>query len=284
MAPEQDKIYYRHVDSRRKFLHLNFRDVLKYKDLIRFYAKKDLVASYRQTVLGPLWLFFAPLLASLIQMFVFGYLAGFKTGGVPKIIFYLFSNTAWRYYAQNVSSNTDIYLKNVGVFGKVYFPRLTISYANMLSYSVVTGAQLVMSGAILLIFALLGEVRIAWTFPLMIIPMLQLGLLGQGMGLLYAAIVVRYRDLRQVFPLITNVLMYFSPVVYPLAQLESPNLLRLALLNPFCAPLELLRAFLWNAPYPPVWSVVYSLAVMVAVNLLGVFAFNYTERNFIDSI
>ena len=278
------RIYHQHISSKRRFLSFRFREIFKYKDLIRFYMHKNIVTTYRQTVLGPVWLFLSPFLNSLLQMFIFGYLAGFKTGGVPKIIFYLFSNTAWQLYSRTVNSDSQIFSQNVNLFGKVFFPRLTISYANLLSAATIIGAQTVMNFIFFFFFLLRQEVALSPAFLCMIVPMAQLALLGQGTGLLYAAVMVRYRDLRQVFPVITRVLMYVSPVVYPLSQIQNNTLRKIMLCSPFCAPLELLRAVIWNAPYPPVWSVVCSFVLSVIVNVLGILVFHYVEKDFVDSI
>ena len=280
--PERE--YHRHISARHKFFKLEPKKILAYKDLIVFYARKNIVTSYRQTVLGPIWLVLSPLLNSLIQMFVFGYLAGFKTGGVPKIVFYLFSNTAWQLYSYTVNGNSQLLLNNARLFEKVFFPRLTISYANMLSNVITTGVQLILSFCFLLIYWALGEVTPAPTFILFVIPIALLLMLGQGMGLIYASLAVRYRDLKNVFPIVTSVLMYFSPVVYPLSQLGTGALGKILLLNPFCAIFELFRAFLWNAPYPPLWSIIYAVVMAILVDIFGILIFNRVGRNFVDTI
>jgi|GEM_PF-370941 len=276
--------YHRHIAPEQPLFSLQPGALLRYVDLMLLYARKNIVVTYRQTVLGSLWLVISPLASSLIQMFVFGYLAGFRTGGAPKIVFYLFSNTAWGLYSAVVNSDTYIFMGNTGLFGKVSFPRMAISYANMLSTTLITGIQFVISWVFLLFFLFRGEIRLSPLLPLSLIPILQLLLLGQGMGLIYASLTVRYRDLSRIFPLATRFLMYISPVVYPLSQLAGTRFDRLILLNPLCPAFEFFRAAIWCDPFPPAWSMVLSLFVTIAVNLCGILVFKRTARTFIDYI
>ena len=276
--------YHRHITPEQPLFSLRPGSLLRYLDLMLFYARRNIVVTYRQTVLGALWLVISPLASSLIQMFVFGYLAGFRTGGAPKIVFYLFSNTAWGLYSAVVNSDTDIFMGNAGLFGKVSFPRMAISYANMLSTVLITGIQFAISGLFLLFFLFRGEIRLSPLLPLALLPLVQLLLLGQGMGLIYASLTVRYRDLGRVFPLATRFLMYISPVVYPLSQLAGTRFEKLILLNPLCPVFEFFRAAIWCDPFPPAWSVILSLLVTAAVNFFGIVVFKRTARTFIDYI
>ncbi len=265
-------------------LRIDLGEILRYRDLMRFYARKNIVVTYKQTVLGPLWLFLSPLAAGILQLFIFGYLARFQTGGVPRIVFYLFSNTAWAFYNQTLSNDAKIFTQNTRLFGKVYFPRLTISYANLISIWWTVGAQLLMSFAFLFVYMLRGEIRLAPTFPLIVFPLLQLSLLGQGVGLLYASVTVRYRDLTKLYPVITRALNFLSPVVYPLSQLGTSRLRTAYMMNPLCSPLELFRAFLWKAPMPPAWCIAVSAGMTLAINYAGLCVFSRVEKTFIDSI
>ena len=281
---EIDETYHSHNSAERKFFDFHFSDVLRYKDLIRFYTRKNIVVTYRQTVLGPLWLILTPLIFSLIMMLVFGYLAGFNVGDVPKPVFYLFSITAWGFFSKTATSDSAIFTQNAQLFGKVSFPRITISYANLFSTLITTAFQLVMAFLVLVAYALAGKMTVAYTIPLVVIPFILLALGGQGMGLIFASFVVRYRDLRNLFTLIIRLLMYVSAVVFPLSLFADGVLGQIALFNPLCPIMELLRAFAWGAPYPPVWSIIYAVVSVVIINLLGILLFIRAEKNFIDTI
>lgn len=279
-----DETYHTHNSAERKFFDFHFADVLRYKDLIKFYTRKNIVVTYRQTVLGPLWLILTPLIYSLIMMFVFGYLAGFNVGNVPKSVFYLFSITALGFFSKTATSNSTIFTSNAQLFSKVSFPRITISYANLFSTFITTCFQLVMAFILLVYYVVVGEMQIAWTALFIPIPFILLALMGQGMGLIFASFVVRYRDLGNLFALVIRLLMYVSAVVYPLSLFKSGVVAQIALFNPLCPIMETMRALVWSAPYPPTWSIIYAVVATVVISLLGILLFNRAEKNFVDTI
>ena len=276
--------YEKHITAKYKFFSFPLKELIQYRDLILLYTRKNVVVTYKQTILGPVWLWMTPLLSSLLQMFVFGYLAGFQTGNVPKIVFYLFSNTAWTLHSGVVTNDSQIFVRNQRLFSKVRFPRIAISYSNMLSTVITTGFQFILAFLFLFYYMARGEVRMSPAFLLAVFPLALLLLFGQGIGLLFASLTIRYRDMNKVQPLLTRILMYISPVVYPLAQLGSGKAAEFFLLNPLTAPMELFRYFLWGAPLPPLWSIAYSTVFALLINIFGILIFNKKERTFVDAI
>ena len=282
--PKESTAYHRHISAEKKFFRLGLKDVWRYRDLVLLYARRSLVVTYKQTILGPLWLFINPLLSSILHLFLFGNLAGFQTGGVPKILFYLFSNTAWNFFSTTATQNAALFTNNSRVFEKVRFPRLTISYADMLSALVPLACQLGLGAVFLAYYALRGQVTVSWAFPLALLMLLQMGLMGQGVGLLFAAVTTRYRDARMLLQIVMRFLTYMSPVVYPLAQLGDGWLRTLMLFNPLTGCLEAMRFFLWGAPFPPAAGFVGSLIFTCGLYLMAILLFNRAERTFIDTI
>ena len=125
--------YHTHITSEHKWLDFKLKEVWKYRDLIWLFTKRDFVVKYKQTVLGPAWLFISPLLTSVIYTFVFGGIAKMGTDGIPQILFYLSGTAIWTFFSTCLTQNATAFTKNANVFGKVYFPRLTMPISNVIS-------------------------------------------------------------------------------------------------------------------------------------------------------
>ena len=154
--------YHIHISSKHKWFDLKLKEVWQYKDLIWLFTKRSFVVKYKQTVLGPAWLFLSPLITSFIYTFIFGGIAGMSTDGIPQILFYMSSNAIWTLFATSINSNASTFTANAGVFGKVYFPRLTTPISNMISAVIQFGIQMLLVVAILVYFIFTGEVSPNW--------------------------------------------------------------------------------------------------------------------------
>ena len=275
---------YRVITPDHNFFDLDLAELYEYRDLIFFYARKNIVTGFKQTVLGPVWLFLQPLMSSLLYLFVFGNLAGFSTDGVPKILFYIFSNTLWTYFRTIADQNVNIFAANSGLFGKVHFPRLTISFANMISSLVPMLFQFILGSVLLGIYSINGSVSVRATAPLALVCIPWAAMAAMGIGLIFSSITIRYRDLRKVFSLLISVLMYGAPVVYPMSQLSNGLLKSLIYFNPLTPCFETMRHLIWGAPRPPVYSVIRSVAVTLITFIFGMLLFNHTDRTFVDVI
>ena len=165
--------YHTHISSKHKRFSLNLKEVWQYRDLIWLFTKRTFVVSYKQTILGPLWIFLNPLISSLIYAFVFGGIAQIGTGGIPGILFYLMGNAAWIYFSTCVTNNATTFTTNAGVFGKVYFPRLTVPISNVISSLIQFGVQFILVLAFLVYYVIAGEVSpnwwMWWAIPLILV-------------------------------------------------------------------------------------------------------------------
>ena len=160
--------YHNHISSEQPLFRLNLKEVWQYRDLIWLFTKRNFTVAYKQTVLGPAWLFLNPLVSSIIHAFVFGGIAGIGTDGIPSILFYMCSNAIWIYFSSCVTKNASTFTANAGVFGKVYFPRLTIPISNMISAMIQFGIQILMVMGVLVFYLIRGEVQPNWTAWLLI--------------------------------------------------------------------------------------------------------------------
>ena len=277
--------YHTHISSKHRLLDLNLKEVWQYRDLIWLFTQRTFVVTYKQTILGPAWIFLNPLISSVIYAFVFGGIAGIGTDGVPSILFYLAGNAIWSYFASCVTKNASTFTANAGVFGKVYFPRLTMPISNVLSSGIQFGVQMLLVLAFLLFYVVTGQVNPHWSAWLLVpVVLLHLGILGLGCGIIISSLTTKYRDLAILVTFGVQLWMYITPVVYPMSQLGDGLMKTVLMINPVTAPVELFRyAVLGQGAVMPGYLLL-SGAVSVAVLLIGIIIFNKVEKTFMDTV
>ena len=166
--------YHTHISSKHRLMRLNLKEVWRYRDLIVLFTKRTFALTYKQTVLGPAWIFLNPLISSIIYAFVFGGIAGIGTDGVPTILFYLCSNAIWIFFSSCVTKNASTFTANAGVFGKEYFPRLTIPVSNVLASVIQFFVQMLLVALFLVWFLIKGQVHPNWAaWPLIPVVLLH---------------------------------------------------------------------------------------------------------------
>ncbi len=277
--------HYYYISSRPKRFDLNLREVWQYRDLVLLLTKKTFVLTYKQTILGPAWIVLNPLLSSLIYTVVFGHIAGIGTDGVPKLLFYLCSNAVWSLFAYCVNNNAHTFTANARVFGKVYFPRLTVPISHMLVGLMKFGIQMIFVFALLLWYVARGAVHPVW-FAWLLLPLVlfHLSLLGMSVGIVISSLTTKYRDLAILVSFGLQLWMYATPVVYPLSQLGEGWIRSAMLLNPVTAPVELFRYVLFGQGTVLPLNCLYSAAVTAVCAVLGIMIFNRVEKNFMDTV
>ena len=286
MANEiQTPKYHTHITSGRKWFELNLKEVWQYKDLIWLFTKRTFVLTYKQTVLGPAWIFINPILTSIIYTFVFGGIAGMSTDGLPQILFYLCSNAIWSFFASCINSNAQTFTNNAGVFGKVYFPRLTTPISNVLSAVIRFGIQMILVLVLLVYYVITGEVQPHWEAWLLIpLCLVNLGMMGLGIGILISSMTTKYRDLTVLVGFGVSLWMYATPIIYPLSQMGDGLFKTILLVNPVTAPVEMFRyAVLGQGTIVPAY-VALSWGITILVTLFGVMVFNRVEKTFMDTV
>ena len=277
--------YHNHISSEQPLFRLNLKEVWQYRDLIWLFTKRNFTVAYKQTVLGPAWLFLNPLISSIIYAFVFGGIAGIGTDGIPSILFYMCSNAIWIYFSSCVTKNASTFTANAGVFGKVYFPRLTVPVSNMISSMIQFGIQILMVMGFLVFYLIRGEVQPNWAAWLLIpLELIQLGLLGLGFGIIISSMTTKYRDLSILVGFGVQLWMYVTPIVYPMSQLGDGIVKTILMINPVTAPVEVIRyAILGKGTIMPGYLAL-SAAITVLVLVLGIMIFNKVEKTFMDTV
>jgi len=265
--------------------NLHLKDLWHYRDLLFLLVKRDFISFYKQTILGPLWFFVQPFLTTLIYVFVFGNLAGLGTDGLPQPIFYMSGVVAWNYFAECLTKTSTVFRDNANIFGKVYFPRLIMPLSIVASNLVRFGVQLLLLFITIGYFILFKGFQLKLTpylllFPLMVMFMAMLGL---GLGMLISAMTTKYRDLAFLVTFGVQLLMYATPVIYPMSSV--PEKVRTIInYNPMTPIIEGMRLSLLGTGHMTVQSFLFAFISSLLILGFGIIIFNKVEKTFIDSV
>ena len=272
------------IQPRTKLLDLKLNELWRYRDLVMMFVRRDFVANYKQTILGPLWFFIQPLLTTLTYVFIFGRVAGLSTDGLPMLVFYLSGVTIWNYFSETLSKTATVFKDNAQIFGKVYFPRLTMPFSIVISNLVRFGVQF-------LLFVLIWGWYLYKTDTLtpnvyiLLTPILLLlmGLLALGMGMIISALTSKYKDLIFLLTFGIQLLMFATPVIYPLSSLPEAYKWYI-LANPISSIVETFRyAFLGTGSFQ--WTYfAYSACSTIVILIFGAIVFNRVEKSFTDTV
>ena len=273
-----------YVSSKNKLFSVNLKEIWKYRDLIILFVKRDITTAYKQTILGPVWIVINPLLSTVVFTVIFGVIAGIPTDGVPQFLFYLSGNILWGFFSSCLNKGSGTFLGNARLFGKVYFPRLVMPISGIIYNLINFLLQTVVFVILIIIYALIGA-NVHLNLFILFTPILVMhtALLGTAIGLIISSITTKYRDLNVLVSFGVSLLMYITPVVYPVSKVPE-NFRWLMLLNPVAPIVESYRyAFLGSGTFE--WPfLLISLAVTAVLLFWGVLVFNKVEKNFIDTV
>lgn len=263
---------------------LNLREVWHYRDLLLLLIRRDFVAFYKQTVLGPIWFFIQPVFTTCMYFLVFGKVANLSTDGLPPLLFYIAGVTCWSYFSETLLKTSDTFITNANIFGKVYFPRLVIPISIVLSNLIRFFIQFILFLAVWAYYYFQGSnIHLTWAMALLPFIILLMVLLSLGLGIIFSSLTTKYRDLRFLLAFGIQLLMFATPIVYPLS-LASEKYRWLLIANPFTAIIETFRfAFTGRGTFN--WMAIgYSTAVCVVILLAGIVIFNKIEKKFMDTV
>jgi len=272
------------IKPKHSWFDLRFRELYDYKDLIYILARKDIVMVYKQTVLGFVWFLIPPIINSLTFYFIFGYVAPISTDKTPPFIFYLCNTIAWGYFADCLTKTANTFQVNSSIFGKVYFPRLIPPISVAISSLAKFGVQLAMFLCFYVFFSIISP-DVTITYYIFWVPFLILlmALLGLGFGIIVSSLTTKYRDLSFMINIGVQLLMYASPVIYPLSS--APEKWRWVLqLNPMTTIIEIFRiGFLGQGSFS-LHALIYTVCVVFGVLITGVIIYNRVEKTFMDTV
>ena len=273
------------IRPRTAWLDLHLADLWRYRDLTAMFVWRDYVAQYKQTILGPLWHILQPLLTTIIFTIIFGKMAKLPTDDLPPLLFYMGGVTCWSYFADCVNRTSLTFINNADIFGKVYFPRLSVPVSIVISSMIKFAIQFALFLAFLIFYWAKGagihpNAAIALT-PLLLLLMAGLSL---SVGIVVSALTTRYRDLQQLVAFGVQLMMFATPVVYPLSMIGGGNFRWLILANPMTPIVETFRYSYLGRGVFDVGYLCYSAAFTLVVLFVGIMLFNRVERTFMDTV
>jgi lipopolysaccharide transport system permease protein len=273
------------IKPKRGWLDINLKELWQYRDLAILFVRRDFVSVYKQTLLGPLWLFIQPLFTTLIFYFVFSKIANIPTDRVDPILFYLSGITLWNYFSDCFSKTSNTFVANAGIFGKVYFPRLILPISIVSSNLIKLGIQLLLFTCIIAYRVMFygADIQPNITFLLFPILILLMAVMGLGLGILFSSLTTKYRDLSFLLTFGIQLLLYATPIIYPLSFTHG-KLNTILSYNPLTPIMENFRYSFFGVGNFDLNGLVYSTVFSFTVLFIGVLFFNRVENNFIDSV
>lgn len=272
------------IKPKTGWFDIHLGELYRYRDLIYMFVRRDFVTFYKQTILGPLWYIIQPLVNTLVFTIIFGKVAKISTDGTPPFLFYMAGTIGWSYFATCLKATSNTFVQNAGIFGKVYFPRLTVPVSHVIISLLQFGIQFVIFLGFLFWFLWQGA-DVKPNYFILIIPcvLLQMAILGLGFGILISSLTTKYRDLTFVMSFGIQLWMYATPIVYPLSIVPERYRMLVAL-NPMTSVVECFRgAFLGASSIEPVHIAVSVIATFL-IFIAGVIMFSRIEKTFMDTV
>jgi len=273
------------VKPKSSWFEFNFKEIWRYRDLLFMFVKRDIVSTYKQTILGPLWFFIQPILTALTFTIIFGNIANLSTDDKPKFLFYLAGTTCWNYFADCLNSTSGTFINNAGIFGKVYFPRL-ISPLSVVISSVLKFLIQFMLFIAVFVLMYFNDANLQPNKLMLFIPFLVLlmGIMGLGLGIIVSSFTTKYRDLRFLISFGIQLFMYITPVILPLSQFKG-LMKKVVMANPMTPIIETFKAAFLGVPKDyAINGLFYTTAFTIVVFCLAILIFNKVEKSFMDTV
>jgi lipopolysaccharide transport system permease protein len=273
------------IEPKSKWYKINLKEIWEYRDLIKIFVRRDIIAIYKQTVLGPLWFLIGPLFTVFTYTFLFSEIAHLSTDNLPGPLFYLAGTTLWNYFQACFNGASSTFSQNAGIFGKVYFPRLVSPISMVISNLLKFSIQLFTYLCFLTYYLLQPNSVISLNMHVLLIPLVvfTLGGIAMGTGIIVSSLTTKYRDLTMIIGVFISLLMYATPIMYPVSAI--PEIYKPFLIwNPISPLVETFRFAFTGHGYFSWLSLSYSLVFMIVSLVFGVFIFNKTEKTFMDTV
>jgi lipopolysaccharide transport system permease protein len=256
----------------------NFKEVWEYRDLLVFLTQRELKTRFQQTVIGILWIALQPIIQMMIFYLVLGILVKVPTDNIPYPIFFLSGFIVWQLFSQIVNSSAFSLLGNIGIITKSYFPRLILPFASTISSIV----DFFVSFILVLILMAINHIPVTTRFILLPVLLILTMLFSSGVGLLFGALMVVFRDVKNFLGFVLLIWMYITPIMYPISIVPEQYRI-LFRLNPMTSLVETYRwVFLGTGSLPPLSNFVMSFVVASIIWLIGAIYFRSMENTIAD--
>jgi lipopolysaccharide transport system permease protein len=275
------------ITPKVSLFRLNLKELVEYRDLILLLVKRDFVTTYRQTALGPLWHLIQPILTSAIFIIVFLRIAKMNINtDVAPVVYYMSAIVIWNFFAGILNKSAALFVNNASVFGKVYFPRLAAPISYVISAMLGFAFQIFFLALVALGVYFVGNSPVHISPLILLTPLilLVLGLQGVSMGMIISSVTVKYRDAIYLLTFGIQLLMYLSPVIYTIQQINDPLLRTLMMFNPMAPFIEMFRYSITGVGEVNPTFIFSSIGITLVLMVIAIITFNKTEKNFIDTI
>ncbi|MEJ6981969.1 ABC transporter permease [Pedobacter sp. P351] len=281
----EEEIWDHEVTAKNNIFDLHLKDVWNYRDLIMLFVWRDFVSQYKQTILGPAWQFVQPALTTVIFVLLFHKIAKIPTDGIAPVVFYMAGITMWNYFSNCMVTISNTFVSNAYIFGKVYFPRLVLPVSLVISNLIKFGVQFLLLVVVMIYYHFNGY-PIQIDLRLFFLPLLlfEMAALSLGLGIVISSITTKYRDFGVLLTFAIQLLMYATPVVYPLSYLKGEGYKWIIDINPLTSIMESFRLILLNQGTVSFNSICYSIVFTVIAFVIGLIMFNKVEKTFIDTV
>lgn len=272
------------IKPKTSWFDLRLNEILKYRDLVMLFVKRDFVSVYKQTILGPLWHIIQPLLTTIIFTVIFTGIARISTDGTPPVLFYMLGIVCWNYFSTCLTKTSATFIANASIFGKVYFPRLTVPVSvvisNLISFAIQFGIFIVF----LLYYYFKGfEINISVAILILPLLVIMMAMLGLGLGIIISSLTTKYRDLQFLVNFGVQLLMYATPVIYPLSAIPE-KFKFLVIYNPMTPIIECFKYALLGKGSFSFSGLLIGFITTFFIFIVGIVLFNKVEKNFMDTI
>jgi lipopolysaccharide transport system permease protein len=272
------------IKPHSKWYDLRLKEILHYKDLLFLFVRRDFVSIYKQTILGPLWFFIQPIITAITFTVIFGNLAKISTDGLPQILFYMCGITLWNYFSDTLTKTSDTFSANANIFGKVYFPRMIMPLSVVVSNLIKLGVQFSLFIAVW-IYYLIQTNQVHPNNTMLLVPFLiiLIGFMALSFGIIISSLTTKYRDLKFLVTFGVQLMMYASPIVYPLSIVPE-KYKWIILANPVTSVIETFKyAFLGVGEFN--WlHLGYSFGFTAILFLISLIIFHRVEKTFMDTV
>ena len=281
------------IKPKDKLFSVDFKELWAYRDLCSLFVKRNIITQYKQTILGPAWFVIQPALTVIMYMIVFGGIAGIPTDGVPRPLFYLAGTSMWTYFSSCLTSTSNTFVNNSGIFGKVYFPRLVMPIASVTSNLLKLAIQFGFFAIVYVVYTIVDptcHAHLTWYALLLPLLILMMAGLALGFGTIISSMTTKYRDLQVLFSFLVSLWMYATPIVYPLSQTNSMRWMgipvhTLMCLNPVTPIIETFKyGFLGAGAFVGWRWIIYSFVFMCILLGIGLVVFNKVRKSFMDTV
>lgn len=272
------------IKPKRNLLDFHFKEIWRYRDLLILLVRRDFVATFKQTILGPLWHIINPVFSTITFTIIFANVAGISTDGVPAPIFYYTGNMIWGYFSRCIQSTSGVFTGNQAIFSKVYFPRMIMPLSTIVTSFIAFMIQMVILIVMWIYYYNQGaNIHLsAWAFMIPVMCLIM-GFLGLSLGIIISSVTTKYRDLSMFVGFGIQLLMYCTPVIYPVSFVPEQYRF-LLLLNPLAPVVEGFKYSILGVGTFDANMMFYSVGVTVFLLFIGLILFNKVEQNFIDTV